>query len=250
MLNPLRALGDALRDLFDDFLLLIGCNLIWVCMCGPLWVVAFYALMDGLSGFAALVALLGVLPAGPATMGLVAVAHRVADGRATKLGDFFAGMRHYARAGWAFAGIWVGGLLIVLLNLGYYGGLSGWLGMLMSGLWLYGLLFWLSLLIYAPALILLQEQPTLRLVARNSFLMVVGRPLFTLITLALMGLLLFLSLFLVVPTLLLTLGFLALWGMRATMQLIADARRRREEAEATGAQPAEERGRKGQVRPK
>lgn len=252
MLNPFRAAGLALRDLFDEFMLLIGCNLIWVVMCGPLWVLAFYALLDGMNGFAALVALLGVLPAGPATMGLVGLAHRIAEGRASKLSDFFAAMRSYARPGWLLGAVWMGGLLLVLLNLGYYSAISGWLGVLMSGLWLYGLIFWLSLLIYAPALIVLQETPTLRLVARNSILMAAGRPVFTLVNLALIGLLLFVSLALVVPTLLLTISLLSLWGMHATMELIADARRRREqdEAAATTAQPSEERGRKGQVRPK
>jgi hypothetical protein len=252
MLNPFRALGLTLRDLFDEFMLLIGCNLIWVVMCGPLWVLAFYAALDGMNGFAVLVALLGVLPAGPATMGLVGIAQRITEGRASKLSDFFAAMRRYARAGWLFAGAWMGGLLLVLLNLGYYNTVGGWLGVLMSGLWLYGLIFWLSLLIYAPALIVLQEVPTLRLVARNSVLMVAGRPIFTLVNLALMGLLIFVSLALVVPMFVLTISLLSLWGMHATNELIADARRRREQSEAAdnAPQPAEDRGRKGQVRPK
>jgi hypothetical protein len=51
---------------------------------------------------------------------------------------------------------------------------------------------------------------------------------------------------------LITPAFFAVWSTCATRALIADARRRREEAEARAAGPpsAEERGRKGQVRPK
>ncbi len=250
MLNPLRALGKALRDLFDDFLLLTICNLLWAAIALPLWWVALLPLVNGAWLLAFAIALVGVLPAGPATAGLFYVAHKVADGRAAKIGDFFRGMRQYARPGWAIVGIATASFILISYNLSFYTGVNNLFGAIMLGLWLYGLIFWLGLLLYAPALVFLQEQPDLRLVARNAFLMALGRPVFTFLTIVLMLAVVLLSAFLVVAPFLLTAALLALWSISAARQLIDDARRRREAAEGAGAAPPEERGRKGQVRPK
>jgi uncharacterized membrane protein YesL len=251
MLNPLRALGSSLRDLFDDFLLLIACNLLWALLSLPLWALAFLLLSAGIPALAATAALLGVLPAGPATIALYYVAHRITDGRATKIVDFFGAMRQHARIGIMLTGIALAGLLMILFNLGFYLSVNNAFGGAMLGLWIYLLVFWLGLMLYAFPLAFLQDQPDLRLIARNAFLMSVGRPIFTFLTLVLMALILGLSLFLVVPAVLLTVAYLPVWATRATRQLIDDARRRREAAEeAGGAQAVNEKGRKGQVRPK
>lgn len=249
MLNPLTALGRSLRDLFDDFFLIICCNLIWFCATAPLWAVALFMFVDGQFWLAALVTMLGTLPAGPLTMGLVAVAWRLADGRVSGFRDFFGAVWQHARAGWILFGSWMLGFLLILFNLIYYGTLPGWVGVILTTIAIYILLFWLSLLIYAPALFLLQEVPTPRTIIRSSTLMILGRPIFTLLTLAMMGLILLISFYLVAPLALLTVGWLALWGMQATRQQIADAERRKQEASAATL-PPEERGRRGQVRPK
>jgi uncharacterized membrane protein YesL len=251
MLNPFRALGKALRDLFDEFLPLVVVNLLWALFSLPVWWFALAALLQGAWVVATVVALLGVLPAGPATAGLFAIAFKVADGRAVKLGDFFSGMRQFARPGWAVVGVATATLLLILYNLSFYANVGNLFGGVMLGLWLYGLIFWLGLLIYAPALVVLQDTPDLRMVARNAFLMALGRPIFTFLTLVLMVLIVGLSVFLVVPIFFFTISYLALWSVNATRTLVDDARRRREAAEAaTPPLPPEERGRKGQVRPK
>lgn len=253
MLNPFRAPGAALRDLLDEFLLLIVCNLIWAVMSLPLWGLAVAALGMNEPALALAAALLGVLPAGPATAGLFHVAYRVTDGRAIKLADFFAGMRRQARLGLTLTAIAVAGLLVIIFNLGFYLGMNSMLGGVMLGLWLYLLLFWLGLILYAYPLIFLLEQPGMRLIGRNALLMSIGRPLFTIVTLLLMGVVLLISFVLVVPLALITLAFFAVWATHATRTVIDDARRRREAAEAQAAAPAapsDEQGRKGQVRPK
>ncbi len=249
MVNPFRALGKAVRDLFDDFLLLGICNLLWAVFCFPLWWLALALLLGGAWLAAIAVALLGVLPAGPATAGLFYVAHKVADGRAAKVGDFFTGLRQYARPGWVIVGVATASFLLLIYNLSFYTGVNNLFGGIMIGLWLYALIFWSGMLLYAPALVVLQEEPNLRQVARNAFLMAVGRPIFSFATLALMLAVVLLSAFLIIPLFLITFAFLALWSVSAARQLIDDARRRREAAESV-ATPPEERGRKGQVRPK
>jgi uncharacterized membrane protein YesL len=252
MINPFRPLGSALRDLFDDFLLLIVCNLLWALLSFPLWTLAYTLLLAGLPLLAGLAALIGVLPAGPATVALYAVAFRVVDGRASKLADYFAAMRAHARVGIVLTALAVGGLVVILFNLGFYLSVNNVFGGLMLGVWLYLLISWLGVLIYAFPLVFLQERPDLRLIARNAFLMALGRPIFTVLTLLLMGVLFIVSAYLIAPIVLFTLAFLAVWSTRATKTLIDDARRRREEAAATTGvvSATDEKGRKGQVRPK
>jgi uncharacterized membrane protein YesL len=251
MLNPFRAFGSSLRDLFDDFLLLIICNVLWALLSLPLWALAFMLLSAGAPALAAVAALLGVLPAGPATIALYYVANRITDGRATKVSDYFGAMREHARIGIILTGIALAGLVVILFNLGFYLSVNNAFGGAMLGLWIYLLVFWLGLSLYVFPLAFLQDTPDLRLIARNAFLMSVGRPIFTFLTLVLMGIIVGLSAFLIVPLVLITVAYLPVWATRATRQLIDDARRRREEAEAKPSdQPVNEKGRKGQVRPK
>jgi hypothetical protein len=194
--------------------------------------------------------MVGVLPAGPATAAMAYVASRVSEGRATRVGEFFGAMRTYARQSWVLLGIWMLGFLIILIDIGFYLGVGNLLGSLILGLWIYLLVVWLALLIYIFPLMALQEQFSLRLIARSAGLMVVGRPIFTVVNLALMLLVIFGSLMVVLPIFMITVAFLNVWSVRAARDLIEDARRRRGEAEAQEAPPVEEKGRKGQVRPK
>ncbi|MCS6883393.1 MAG: hypothetical protein RMK84_10160 [Oscillochloridaceae bacterium] len=251
MRNPFQALGAALRDLFDEvFLLLVG-NLIWATLSLPLWALALSALAQGAPLAALLAGALGVLPVGLANAGLFYVACRVTDGRATKVADFFAGMRRYLQPALLITLIAAGGALLILFNLGFYLRMNSLLGGFLLGLWLYLSLFWLGLTLYAFPLLMLQEVPSLRLIGRNALLLALGRPIYTFVTLLLMGALLLISLILVAPLALITPAFLALWATRATRALIADARRQGEEAGAgaAGSPPAEEGGREGQARP-
>jgi uncharacterized membrane protein YesL len=252
MLNPFRALGRTLRDLFDEFLLLILCNLFWVVLCGPLWWVATILAMDGALVPAVIMAFLGVLPAGPATTALTSVTLRVSEGRATTIGAFFRGLRLHPRPSWVLMAIWVAGIVLVLVNFRFYLNWQSTIGGLLLGFWVYVLIVWFAMLVYAFPLLLLQERPDLRLVARNAGLMMLSRPLYTGATLIMMAGLVGISLFLVVPFVLITFALLNLWSVRATTALI-EYQRARQEAEtaaAAAASPADERGRKGQVRPK
>lgn len=252
MRNPFQALGAALRDLFDEVFLLLVCNLIWAALSLPLWALALSALAQGAPLAALLAGALGVLPAGPANAGLFYVVYRVTDGRATKIADFFAGMRRYLRPALLITLIAAGGALLVLFNLGFYLRMNSLLGGFLLGLWLYLALFWLGLTLYAFPLMMLQEVPSLRLIGRNALVLALGRPVYTFVTLLLMGALLAISLILVAPLVLITPAFLALWATRATRALIAAASRQSQEdgPGAPGPSPAEERGRKGQARPK
>lgn len=250
MINPFRPIWAALRDVFDEFILLLGINVLWCLLSLPLLWVAYVLLIGGMTLPASIVILLNVIPAGPATAALAHVAFRVSDGRATKIREYIGAIRSYARRGWIVLGLWTVGLLIILIDIGFYLGVGNLIGSIVLGLWLYLLVMWLAVLIYIFPLTALQEEFSLRGVARSAALMVIGRPIFTLVNMVLMLAVLVLSLVTVVPLVAITPALLNVWGMRITRALIDDARRRREVAEAQAAPPVEEKGRKGQVRPK
>lgn len=247
---PFRVFWQALRDLFDEFLLLTLANIIWAALSVPLFSIAYVAMVSNAALPAAAAALVGVLPAAPAFGGLYALSKRITEGRASKLTDFFTGMRTYALPAWRLYGIWMAGLALILWNLAFYAGVPGLLGGLLIGFFLYLFMLWSAIIIYAFPMMVLLEQPSLRQIARNALILIVSRPIYTLITMLLMGFILFVSsLVLVVPFLLFSVSLLAVWGVRATQFLIDDAQAR-QVTDTEPPAPVEERGRRGQVRPK
>ncbi len=139
---------------------------------------------------------------------------------------------------------------LILWNLAFYSGVPGLLGGVLIGFFLYLFMLWSALIIYAFPLMVLLDQPSLRQIARNALLLILMRPLYTLVTMLLMGIILVVSsLVLIVPFLLFSVSFLALWAVRAT-QFLIDEVQNKQVTEATTTTPVEERGRRGQVRPK
>jgi uncharacterized membrane protein YesL len=250
-----RILWLAIKDTFDELFTLIVINLIWVLISAPLFLVAIYLVGVGSPTLAIAVALLAVLPLAPSNAGLYTVAQRVSEGRVISWRLFFEGFREHRKLSWQIYGLWMGGLLLILSNLSFYSQMGSPLGKLLLVLFLYFLLTWCALLIYIGPLMLLQTDKRIRVIARNAFLLVFGRPIFTMVTLLLMALL-GVALGVVVPILplLLTFSFLALWGFRATAKLVAEAEARRlaqeEESAAAVSRANTDKGRGGQIRPR
>ncbi len=156
---------------------------------------------------------------------------------------------------WQVYGLWALGLALLLINIQFYLQLNSTIGSFLTILFLYLLAIWFALLIYIGPLMLLQTDKRLRVIARNAFLMVLGRPIFTVLTLVMMTVIIVASAVLRLPPFLFTFAFLALWSLRATMALIADAEARRlardeAAAKAAGNRANAEKGRGGQIRPR
>jgi uncharacterized membrane protein YesL len=156
---------------------------------------------------------------------------------------------------WQVYGIWMLGLILILVNLGFYGLIEGGIGAVLTILFLYILLIWFALLSYLGPLTVLQRDRRARMVWRNAAVLALGRPFFTLLTTVLMALIATLSVWIPLLLLLLTASFFAVWGFRATTTVIADAeerRRARDEQQAAdgGPPPNTEKGRGGQIRPR
>jgi uncharacterized membrane protein YesL len=251
-----RVLWLSLKDVFDELFTLMAVNLLWVALSVPLALVAVFLISAGSTVLGIIVVLLAILPWAPANAGLYTIAERVAEGRVIAWRLFFEGFREYLRLSWQVYGLWAIGLILIVSNFSFYGEIGAGLGAFVRILLLYLLIVWFGLLIYIGPLMVLQTDKRVRVIARNAFLMVFGRPVFTLVTLILMALLgVGLSTFVPILPLLLTFSFLAIWSFRATKALVADVEARRtaqeERAAAANSNPVStEKGRGGQVRPR
>lgn len=248
-----RVAWRSIRDVFDELFLLIGVNLCWALINLPLIGLAFLISLGGNNMLAAAILLLEALVLGPSNAGLYTIALRVTESRTSKISTFFGAFREYATWSWKIYGIWMAGLVLVLVNLVFYANLGSTIGLFLMVVFLYILAVWLVLLIYIGPLMILQHDRRLRTLGRNAMLMAFGRPLFTLVTAILMLLLVVLSSIVPLLLVLVSVALLAVWSMRATQHLIADAETRRLEREQQAALPnnaSAEKGRGGQIKPR
>jgi uncharacterized membrane protein YesL len=249
-MNIFSTLWKSLKDLFEDLFILAMVNLMWLLINAPLVIAAFLTLSS--STFFFIVLLLGVLTLGPANAGLYAVAERVTDGRTSSGRDVVDGLRSYAKLSWKIYGLWMVGLIVILVNLQFYSQNSSTIASFLYVVFIYFLVVWCGFLIYIGPLMILQTDKRIRTIARNAALMTFGRPLFTLVTLALMAIIVFASIWLPILMLLATAAFMAVWSFRATLTLITEAEARRVAAEekAAGVTAKPDKGRGGQIRPR
>jgi uncharacterized membrane protein YesL len=249
-MNIFRTLWQSLKDLFEDLFILGLVNILWILINALPAAAAIFALSN--SSILYIVMLLSVLTLGPSNAGLYAVAERVTDGRTSSWRDFFGGMRTYAVLSWKIYGLWMLGLIVILVNLQFYSLNGTTIASFLRVLFLYFSVVWFGFLMYIGPLMQLQTDKRIRTIARNAALMTFGRPLFTLVTLALMAIIAVASIWLPILLLLATVSFLAVWSFRAALTLIAEAEARRtaaEEKAGTITTPPGK-GRGGQIRPR
>jgi uncharacterized membrane protein YesL len=249
-MNIFRTLWLSLKDLFEDLFVLALVNILWILINTPFAIAGFFALSN--PSLLYIVMLLAVLTLGPSTAGLYAVAERVTDGRTSSWRDFIGGLRAYAMLSWKLYALWMIGLIVILVNLQFYSLNGTTIASFLYVLFIYLGVVWFGLLIYIGPLMLLQTDKRIRTIARNAALMTFGRPLFTLVTLALMAIIVVISIWLTILLLLATASFMAIWSFRAALTLIAEAEARRTAAEekAGAAKASVDKGRGGQIRPR
>ncbi len=251
MTRAFQALWLTTKDLLDEFLVLMVCNGIWSVISLPLILLALFLGVNGSIALALGTLLLSVLPMAPATAGLYYMLNRLTEGYAIKISDLFSGMRRYAIPAWKNFGFWMLGLIVILINLQFYNAVTNVFTAILVLLWFYALLVWLSLLIYLFPLLMLQSNASLRLTARNVFVMTLGRPFFTVVTMMLMSIVVAINYVLPFLAPIVTVVFLALWSMRATRMLVAESEARRTvEQPATPPPKVEQEGRRRQARSK
>lgn len=153
-----------------------------------------------------------VVTAGPATLGLHAVANRAANYRRTSLDFFWSEARAYPWRAWGLLGaILVVGALIAA-NITFYGSSpAGW-ARVVTVIWLWVALFYLLISQYLFPLFCQQSDRSIRTTLRNGAVLALRSPVYSLVALLFTLLLLATCLALFLPALLLMPALLALAG--------------------------------------
>jgi hypothetical protein len=132
----------------------------------------------------ALALLLGILP-NPLAAGLQHCARLAVRDEPFVLSDLQRGLQEYWRPALLLFVIGLVALLVILLNLSFYARVGGALSTVLALIWLYLLILWLAVHLYAYPLLFTVERPTWRkavlLVYRNALVLAVTRPVSTIL---------------------------------------------------------------------
>ncbi|MEO8607933.1 MAG: YesL family protein [Chloroflexota bacterium] len=151
-----RALRDKLIDAYVALIPLILLNLVWFIISLPLITLI------------------------PATGGLFYATHKLAHGHSADWHTLIEGFRLYFWQSWVVGLISVGLVAVFATNFLFYSFADSGLAVWIRGMVIVLALLWLAIQIYLFPLLMEQEHPHLRLALRNSLVIILKRPLFTL----------------------------------------------------------------------
>jgi uncharacterized membrane protein YesL len=135
----------------------------------------------------------------PSTAALFYATNRIAHGKSADIPTFFEGFRLYFRRSWLWGLLNIVVVAILVSNFVYYGRFDSNLASVAGGIVIVASVLWASLQVYTFPLLLEQEHPHLRLALRNSLILLIRRPFFTLGALLLMALLVAISILVILP---------------------------------------------------
>jgi uncharacterized membrane protein YesL len=151
-----RALRDKLIDAYVALIPLILLNLVWFIISLP------------------------IITLIPATGGLFYATHKLAHGHSADWHTLLEGFRLYFWQSWVIGLVNVILIAIFATNFLFYSFADSGLAVWIRGMVIVLALFWLAVQIYLFPLLMEQEHPHLRLALRNSLVIILKRPLFTL----------------------------------------------------------------------
>ena len=151
-----------------------------------------------------------VLPAAPVTVAMHRVCNRIANYQRVNHDFYWEGIRQYFGRGWlTYLLHLLLPLLIVFQIWFYFNSTAAWLRVIGIA-WVWVLMLLLMVMQYLMPLFWQQDEPSIKLVLRNAFLLALRNPLYTIIILLFQVAFLALSIVLFLPLLLLTPAVLAL----------------------------------------
>ncbi|MGC9359580.1 MAG: hypothetical protein ACP5G7_04280 [Anaerolineae bacterium] len=222
-----KVVWQALRDTWGDLFMLSALNLIWF--------------LGGFSGLflATLVkvwypGLLAIVTYPIATAAIYPVAYRVARGKTFHLSDYWDGVKAY----WWRAILWfLANILVIILwyvNLDFYAQQipriwnlpqipAVWPLILINGFWTSLFFVWLLTQMHFWPMMMVQEESNIVRAWRNSVILVLRFPVFSIIVGILSVILIVLSTVLVAPLFLFMMGLVAVLYSNATLTLLVEA---------------------------
>jgi len=200
--RAIKTFVQALRDLYEDLMLLCGVSLVW-------WV-----------------ANLLIIPGPPATAGLYYLAHRIVHEQRVEFSFFRQEARERFGRSWLVAGISLLVLIVFAANIIFYIQFESFVRYA-AVVCAYFILMWLAMQIYVFPLISEMDEPRLGWLLRNGLILALARPGYTMLLLILLAVTT--ALCVVLPFLLLLIwpALVALVSARATMTVLEDMPQRR-----------------------
>lgn len=208
MRDVFRVFWEAIKDWWDELFLLLLMNIVTALLLIP--VVTFP----------------------PALAGLWNAGNRVAQGRAIGWADYFEGFRRYFLKAWGLALLNILVAVIVSTNIRFYSPdvapfeISDTASTWISGFFVATGFLWLVVQIYSMAMLLEQEDQRLRVALRNSAVLFIVNPGFTIVLTLLLFLIVVISTIFAIPWLFITLAFFAVVCNKAVLHLLEPVRER------------------------
>ena len=228
MIDALRVTWQSLKDLWEEFVLLIMINILWtlaaILALAPLLLLGTSEPLLGLGLSFLLFWLLPVV-----TGALCFVANQVVRGNAIGWGTFATGLQRYWLKSIVVAAISLVILILTAINIRFYAVVlqGGWTLFAMS-IWLVIGTYWLIVQIYWFPMLLELENEKVLLSLRNALALPLVSPGFSLVIFAILVLLVVASIALAVPLPLFMAALLLLIANRATRSRIEIIRHKRE----------------------
>ena len=235
MIDALRVTWQSLKDLWEDFVLLIMMNILW--SLAALLAIAPLLLLGGsepILGLALSFVLFWLLPI--ATGALCFAANQVVRGNAVGWGTFATGLRRYWLKSMIVAAISLVVLALIAVNIQFYAVvLQGTWTLFAVSIWFVLGIYWLIVQVYWFPMLLELENEKVLLALRNALALPLVTPGFSLTIFAILVLLAVLSIVLTVPLPLFMAALLLLIANRATRSRIEMIQRKREGWQEDGA---------------
>ncbi|MCD6289354.1 MAG: hypothetical protein J7M34_02540 [Anaerolineae bacterium] len=213
----------SIRDFYEEMFLLVSLSIVWwvpVIAITVLVLPLARSLPSWLVGAA--VAVLAVLLA-PLTTGLCQIGYRIAYELRVDSSFFKESVREFFWPSVKLGLLNVVILVTIIVNLLFYARFPGTLR-LITILWIYVLIMWGAAQLYLFPLLIEQQEPRVLMAVRNAAVLVLTRPLFTLIVLLLAFILTALCTVLPVLLILIWPGLMALISTRALAVILEEAR--------------------------
>ena len=227
MADAFRITWQSLKDLWDEFVLLIMLNVVW--SLSILLMIAPLLLWGGSNPIPAIaLSFLLFWPLPIISGALCFVTNQIARGKAVGWGTFAAGLRRYWAKSLGVAVINLAVIVLIISNIQFYGFiLQGmWTNFALS-IWLVIGLYWLITQIYWFPMILELESEKVLEALRNALALVIVSPAFSIAAAIILAALAVLCIVLTVPLPLFMTALLLLISNRATRDRLVHVQKRR-----------------------
>lgn len=226
MSDALFVTWRSLKEVWEDFVLLVALNAVWA-LTVALPLVPLFVLPS--ADFLAILALslLLALPLPIVSAGLCFVTNQISRGKVASWRTFATGMRQYWAKSLLVAFINLIVLVLIAANIGFYGVIleGAWTNFAVSA-WLVLATYWLLVQVFWFPMILELESEKVLVALRTSLGMVIVTPGFSITLAVVLALIVVLSLILTVPALLIMASLALLIANHATRSRLAYVQRK------------------------